>query len=424
MSLWRREPCSPRMRRAHRLHIHIYASFLLILVLSVGAALFAARALREEHNDVPRHITRVLQWIVAESPSTEALVARGDELGLHLAVFDSTGRTLRATSTDITAPGADANTGWTRTSLGWGLVLRTPDGGAIVSVPRHDPFDGRLRRYGIALLVMLLVVGIGSYKLARRITRRLDGLTETLDRFGEGDLTARASVTGRYDEVRLVAERFNAAADRVQALVAAERRMTANASHELRSPLARIRLALELAREAPSRELIDGAVADIAELDRLVEDLLVDARLAARGAERSAVPVDLSALVAELVGPVSAPPEDGASAQSDAVRLAVDERAVRRAIRNLLDNAVEHAGGVTRVRVLAIEGGAAVEVEDEGSLAAQDVPALFEPFARRQGSRGAGLGLSLARDVAEAHGGTLVWRARQPKGSIFRLELR
>lgn len=410
----------PRLRRWRRLHFHIFASFLLILVLSVGAALLSARWLREERNEVPTHISKTLDWVLAQAQPRDnaAFVALGEQLGLHLALFDQNNAPLLSTTPQLVAPAAGTASDWISTPLGWGLVLRLHDGRALVSVPINDPIAGRFSRFAVAFLVMLIVIGLGSYKLARRLSRRLETLVSALDRFGDGDLSARATLGHRHDEVGVVAERFNAAAERVEKLVAAERRMIANASHELRSPLARIRLALELARAAPSPELIDGAVNDIGELDLLVEDLLVGARLAARGPERSAAPVDLVALVREVAGdaPVEGVPE---------LRLSLDERAVRRALRNLIDNASEHAGGVRRLMVGTLPpDGAYVDVADGGTLDEGAVTALFEPFAKRPGSRGTGLGLSLAREVARAHGGDVEWRAGAPNGSVFRLWLR
>jgi signal transduction histidine kinase len=379
----------------------------------------------QESGNVPQHLGRFANVAARNLPDDpvarqRALEESAAELALHLALFGPQGEPIATTAPEIRLEELPTRPDWLRTPVGWGIVAPLTDGRFFVMVPTDNPGRRKSQQFLIALFALVVVVGLGAYPLSRKLTRQLEVVTAGMTRLGGGDLSARVPVVGK-DEVADLARGFNDAAERLERLVNAERRVIANASHELRSPLARIRLALELARDLPPgpdagsdprREVLDGATRDVLELDAMVEDLLMGARLGARGAERSAAPIDLRALIADLyAGPLDV--------EGD-VHLRVDERAIRRAVRNLIDNANQHAGGDVHVRVSGTESAVTIEVSDRGpGVSDADRERVFEPFV----GSGHGLGLSLVREVALAHGGAVDYRPRDGGGATFALTL-
>jgi signal transduction histidine kinase len=266
--------------------------------------------------------------------------------------------------------------------------LQLPDGRVLAVRPERR---GLLA--GIAALALILVaVGAGAYPVVRRLTRRIERLQKAVESLGSGDLSARVEVRGR-DEVALLAESFNAAAARIEALVGAHRSLLANASHELRTPLARIRMAIELNRNPKEIER------DIAELDALIDEILLASRLDA-APTLAKDEVDLLGLAAEECARY-----EGVSLEGDHVIVRGDARLLRRMLRNLLENAFRHGKPpvsvfLSRNRIVVRDAGAPIPDAEREKL--------FEPFYRRPGSpeaSGAGLGLAIVRQIARQHGG-------------------
>ena len=308
---------------------------------------------------------------------------------------------------------------------------------------------------GALLLALAVAVAIGAYPLARRVTRRLERLQGGVEALGAGDFGARVPVQGR-DEIALLATSFNRAAARIEALLASQRSLLANASHELRSPLARLRMAVALLpasdrRTAPDGAPVampgdeaDGAAAgargadplraeierNVDELDALVEEILLASRLDA-GVGIAAEPVDLLALLAEECARAHAAlrtePDGGAAATTGVV--VGDPRLLRRLARNLLENARRHGAG-TPVDVVMRRAGPSVEVDvcDRGpGVPEAERERIFEPFHRLAGhgesAGGVGLGLALVRQIARRHGAAVRCLPRAGGGSCFRVSL-
>jgi signal transduction histidine kinase len=278
------------------------------------------------------------------------------------------------------------------------------------------------------LVVLFLAVAAGAYPVVRRLTRRLEGLKQGVQRFGEGALGQRVDAAGR-DEVAALAASFNQAAERIELLVNSHKSLLANASHELRSPLARMKMALSLMEDgstgAAQRERLASELrTNIGELDALVEEVLLASRLDAQAAAFTPQPVDVIALAAEEAAQV------GAELQAVDAQLTVpgDERLLRRALRNLLENAKRYGGG--EIMLHAARAGSKVELRvcDRG---AGVPPALreriFEPFFRLPGHAeregGVGLGLALVKQIAQRHGGAVRCKANPGGGSCFVLSL-
>jgi len=337
-------------------------------------------------------------------------------------LFAADGSRLAAVGNAPAAPEAGVERSrWLRN---WGrppiAAVRLSDGRWLVARVPHD-----MRRPGGAfvftLAMLAVAIGVGAYPIVRRLTVRLERLQAGVDSLGAGDLGARVKVEGR-DEVARLAETFNHAAERIETLVGAHKSLLANASHELRTPLARIRMAVELlkttADPARKRELEQ----DIAELDALLDEILLASRLDASPTNAVTERVDLLAVTAEECARY-----DGAVVEGEPVIVSGDARLLRRLVRNLLENSRRHGEPPIEVRLHAIGALAELRVCDRGpGVPEAEREAIFQPFHRfgRTGEHGAGLGLALVRQIARRHGGDARYVTRPDAGGCFVVTLR
>ncbi len=329
-------------------------------------------------------------------------------LGADATLYSAALRPLATVGAPLPAPEAGRDSsGWVHQMKGppvW--VLKLPDGRWLVArLQRERPHPG-LGFLGILGLIVL-AVGVGAFPVVRSLTKRLERLQRGVESLGAGDLSARVRVEGR-DEVADLAGSFNRAAARIEDLVNAHKALLANASHELRTPLARIRMAIELAQGGADPKRRKDIETDIAELDALIEEILLlsrlDAGIDAANANRADEDVDLLALAAEECSRV-----DGAELEGEPASLHGDQKLLRRMIRNLLVNAQRHGAPPIEVTLRRTDSGVEFSVRDHGpGIPETDRERVFEPFFRRPGASqagGAGLGLALVRQIAERHGG-------------------
>ncbi len=284
-----------------------------------------------------------------------------------------------------------------------------------------------------------LAVALGLYPVVRRLTQRLEGLQRGVQRWGDGDLSVRVPVHGD-DEVADLSERFNAAAERLQALMAAQKSLLANASHELRSPLARIRMGLELMSESAgdgrSSERIRGEILrNMAELDQLIDEILLASRLDAKEADIGTFePVDLVGLCAEESARVGAKLDVPQGLY--ALEVPGVAKLLRRMVRNLLENARRYGAPIASGMasdalatdiVLTLQrdkGQVILTVCDRGPGVPEAYrERIFEPFFRLPGASeragSVGLGLSLVKSIALRHGGQVTCSDREGGGAVF-----
>lgn len=357
--------------------------------------------------------------LAAQQAALERLAA-----GLHadVTLFDPDDKAQAWVGEALPPPGAErSESGWLRRHAGaptWGLKLS--DGRWLVArVPRTR----RHPAWGLffTLAMLALGVGVGAYPVVRRLTRRLENLQAGVESLGGGDLAARVKVEGG-DEVARLAESFNRAAARIEQLLAAHKALLANASHELRTPLTRIRMAIELMKDGAEPKRKRQLEQDIAELDALIDEILLASRLDAVQAREAEEEVDLLALAAEECARY-----EGVELHGEPVALRGEPRLLRRLIRNLLENAARHGAPPVEVRVGRGARGAEIAVCDRGpGVPEADRERVFEPFFHRAsgGERaGAGLGLALVRQIARRHGGEARCIAREGGGSCFVVEL-
>jgi signal transduction histidine kinase len=409
-----------------RLYLQVYLAFVGVLILFGVSMLLAWRLAPSSADDV-----RALEGVAAlVSELLPAGAAPPEQLarlrrvagpaGVDLTLWSAEGSPIAEIGPRLPFPGAERRrSGWMPSRSGPMGALRLADGRWLVARHRHT----RVRYHGVGLLItfglLAAAVAVGAYPLARRLTRRLERLRAGVEGLGGGDLRARVTVEGQ-DEVADLARSFNRAADRIEALVAAQRTLLASASHELRTPLTRIRMALELGPGSPERRA--RVEADIAELDALIEELLLASRL------ESAPPVALGDEV-DLLGLVA---EEAARSQAEAggrpVHVRGDARLLRRLVRNLLENGRRHgANSPVEASVEARGGRAVLRVCDRGpGVPAGESERIFDAFYRAPGAaagEGAGLGLSLVRQIARRHGGEARYVPREGGGSCFEVEL-
>jgi two-component system sensor histidine kinase MprB len=312
------------------------------------------------------------------------------------------------------------------------LPLSGPGGGAVLSIYPLKPTAHALSRIrfwillvgaiGIAVAAALAAfVATAALRPVRRLTTAAENVAAT------GDLTERVDVSGD-DELGRLATRFNAMLVALEGSVGAQRRLVADASHELRTPLTAVRTNIDLLREGKlppdeaTRALAEASV-ELAALTSLVSDLVE----LARGEERKLrfEAVQLDDLVAGAVERAqSRAPQMRFQTALEHSTVQADPVLLDRAISNLLDNAVKYGPEGSTVRVAVARG--AVTVADEGpGIAGDDLPHVFDRFYRSASARskpGAGLGLAIVREAAEAHGGQATAESSSA-GARFRLVL-
>jgi signal transduction histidine kinase len=287
---------------------------------------------------------------------------------------------------------------------------------------------------GWRLMLLALVVGALSLWLARYLSAPVGALRRATLRLSSGDLSARVGdpVNRRRDEIGQLANDFDAMAGRLENLVGSQRRLLRDVSHELRSPLARLTVALQLARDregARAAEALDRIERETGRLDDLIGQLLLLERLEARAPDTEAVQFDLCGLLNEVV--------DDASFEASATKRGVELEAgppcpmrgypalIRSALDNILRNAVRHTaeGTAVEVEIACRTVGAEITIRDHGpGVPEEHLETLFEPFsrvadARERSTGGAGLGLAIARRAVEVHDGDVTAR-NIPEGGL------
>jgi signal transduction histidine kinase len=410
------------MRRLyHQFYLAIVASLLLVVFVAGALWRFAPIPSEEAFEIAGELVAGHLPPAGADAAEQQKAIDRLHErLHIDLALFDDARRPIAAAGSPLPPPRARREGGgW----LGWRggprWVVRLPDGRWVVARPpvhRARPVLGLIGFLG----TIALAVAACAYPLVRRLTGRLERLQEGVESLGAGDLKARVKVEGR-DEVASLAQSFNAAAARIEQLVGAHKLLLANTSHELRTPLARIRLAVELfkgeADPARKREL----ERDIAELDALIEQILLLSRLQALPAPEERESVDLLALAAEEAARYAQ-----CAVAGEPVFVRGDAALLRRMLRNLLDNAQRHGIAPIAVEVRPSEGQAVLTVCDRGAgVAANEQERVFLPFHRaaNKAEGGTGLGLTLVRQIARQHGGDAAWVASGERSATIRVIL-
>jgi signal transduction histidine kinase len=301
---------------------------------------------------------------------------------------------------------------------------------------RWDWLRPRYAFWSIVVLTGFIEMAF-MFPFVRRLTRRLETLRQGVLRYEQNDLSIRFSDFGD-DEIADLSRHFNAAADHVATLLESQKALLTHVSHELRSPLARIRLALDLAlhSDAANQRARAEILHSLDELDEIIEKILLTSRMEIRPGLYDAEPVGLIGLLAEECARADATlniaPEVAANPASSVVQGSL--LLLRRAVRNLLENAAKHgkcSDGTSQTSVLfefddTQEQAILIHVDDCGrGVPIDQRKYIFEPFYTVPGphNRGFGLGLALVRMIVERHGGSVVYSDCQSGGARFTLRL-
>lgn len=433
----------------HRLYLRIY----LAVLGSVVAAGLIFGWLAHQHGAQPPggpHLETFAELAANALPPASSPVEEQQKSlrKLHslvhsdLSLFNAEGKLIARTGKPITPPAS-----WQATQTGstwyYGqppmFALHLPDGRWLFGQRKHPPRRAPNALFNI-FLIAAIGIALGAYPVVRRLTRRLERLQTSVDSWGQGQLATRVEVQGQ-DEVAHLANSFNQAAERVEALMQAQKSLLANASHELRSPLARIRMALALLPPDQNLAVQTELTRNIHELDQIIDEILLTSRLDATAQQDATLElVDCIGLLAEECARVDAEMDvDCAVAEQETtIELFAEAKLLRRMLRNLLENARRH--GVNKAHepnqpnepILARIRKTAHSIEFDICDRGPGVPEherehIFAPFFRLAGAReadgGVGLGLALVRQIAQRHGGTVQCLAREGGGSCFRLIL-
>jgi signal transduction histidine kinase len=411
-------------RLYHQLYLTIIAS--LVLVVLVAGLLW-----RLGPNDTPasRAFEIAGELMAAQLPPAsagaeaqqQAIHRLHEQLDIDLGLFDSARHPLATAGRPVPTPPARQSHGWIHGPDGAAWAIKLPDSRWIVarpSIPPHRP----VLRLIVFLGGIALAVALCAYPVVRRLTRRLERLQHGVEQLGSGDLSARVEVEGR-DEVARLAASFNRAAGRIEELVRAHKLLLANTSHELRTPLSRIRFGVELMLEDVHGRGKTELLGDIAELDRLIDEILLSSRLDAHAVNRADEEIDLLALAAE-----EGARYDDCTLEGQSVTVFGDRGLLQRMLRNLLDNAQRYGKLPIEISVGLREGLASIVVSDHGpGVPESERELIFSPFYRggsgRKSGRGTGLGLTLVHQIASTHGGTARWAPRPGKPSRIEVTL-
>jgi two-component system sensor histidine kinase CpxA len=274
-----------------------------------------------------------------------------------------------------------------------------------------------------------------AYWMALTLARPIRKLTQTVLRFGQGDLGARARLR-RRDEIGQLGRAFDDMAERIETLLGAERRLLQDVSHELRSPLARLNFALELLRNNPSSATaFDRAKKEVDRISRLIGDLLQVTRVEGDAATRNLESIDAGEFLREIIEDcgLEAAARGCTIALHDEADLTVhvDRELLRRAVENVLRNAIRYSpeGGSVELTLAAGEREWSLRVRDSGpGVPVDQLEAIFRPFHRvdedrsRANGGGVGLGLSIAQRAVLLHHGTIAARNAEP-GLVIEMRL-
>ena len=410
-----------------RLYQKIYLVFLasLIAVVAVSGLSWRIGQANLPHSEV---LDLAGELVLAALPPADAppqvqqrAVERlGRQLRIDVALFDQSRAPVAAAGRPLPQPTSVAASGaWLYGRGGPAWAFRLPDGRWLVARSPLRP-AGPLLGLVFFLTAMAIAIAVFSYPMVRGLTKRIERLQAGVETLGAGNLATRVAVEGR-DEVAQLAASFNRAAARIEELVGAHRLLLANASHELRTPLSRIRLGVELFETKPDPRIKTELARDIAELDDLIEEILLASRLDVAAAPPATEDVDLLALVAEECAHYK-----GVTLDGELVVLRSDGRLLRRLVRNLLDNAQRHGRPPIRVELRRNGSRASLSVIDAGEgIPPSACEQVFLPFHRLRGDRkGAGLGLALVRQIARLHGGDAMVTPRPDAPSCIVVQLR
>lgn len=412
------------------------------LALVLGSAIVAFTISYANRVRAPREyrgFARLIAVSLADAPDPQAAVDRAhEELHVSTAVFDADGASIASAGEPLARPAPGLAEDDVRELRHFSFEVGVSRGRSVVMV--FSP-PGSLSQLLLVFGAVLVLIGVAAFFGRRWLTRPLVRLGDTARAIANGDLAARTELRSN-DEIGEAGRAFDAMAERVEGLLRSHRELLAGVSHELKTPIARIRVALELAEEATEtpgvRTELAGIDEDLAELEALVEDVLAAARIDLGSGKAAELPMRRRrARISEVA--LRARTRFSERHPDRIVSLTIDDEGereldpvlLRRAIENILDNAHKYSplDAPIRIAVSPDDGRTMITIEDEGfGIAAADRAQLFTPFFRVdspevRASSGLGLGLALARRIVEAHGGQIDLESAPGEGTTVRIRI-
>ncbi len=352
------------------------------------------------------------------------------DIGIHKKAIEELLQGSRQVFETVSIPGRKEEVRILYALINPGIIMQV--GEAMESDSR---FLDAFKRIFIFTMTFLIVVAAGvGWFMARRAVSGVEAVTRTARKISAGTLEERVPVKARGDEIDQLATTFNQMLDRIQTLLMEIKEMSENIAHDLRSPITRIRGTAEVTLTTGKfpKDYENLAATTIEECDRLLEminTMLLISQTEAGVTKLLREGIDLSAFVREACELFAPSAEDqGVTLScmvSDGIRMLGDARMIQRMLSNLLDNAVKYTGpgGTVTVSLSAEDSRVFVSVKDTGfGISPHDLPRIFDRFYRCDQSRskpGIGLGLSLARAIARAHGGDITASSIPNQGSNF-----
>jgi signal transduction histidine kinase len=392
----------------------------IVLAMASGVLVYWATSAQHPHEMTHRAVRLVANRLArhwdSERERDQLTHDIADSLAVNVEVRDETGHLLVGVGACADAhyvPAAD--------------VMRDGKRLGHVALCRRKPSAAHGLRFWLGISVTVLVLWMMAGALSRKILGPLEELERTARDLGNGNLASRVQLDrAAFGEVGQLARTFNEMAKRLEDQLAVERELLAAVSHEVRSPLGRMRVLLELGRsQGLDPDRIERLEREVTEIDELVAQLLANARL------DFGTPTLRPEPIGDFLGDLVERSEDSPRVddETDNAEVWFDPSSVGRAFSNLLSNARTHGGGATRVRAYLQRDQLHVDVLDEGpGFGDADTTALFEPFTSGTGESGGesslGLGLSLVARVARAHGGSAYARNREPRGACVGFSIR
>ena len=307
------------------------------------------------------------------------------------------------------------------------IEVRTQSGRFIFGASRHLPLESARHRLFIIMLVLLTVILAVAFLVIRHILRPVKWLNTGVQEVGRGNLKHRVPLK-KSDELRDLAEAFNDMTDRIRDMLNTKDQLLMDISHELRTPITRMKVALEFLQESQAKENLRG---DIADMEKMVTEILETARLHHKYADLKKQPSDLIALLTQTLQSFeNQPPGIEMVDLPSEIEVRVDPEQVKTVFENVLNNAVKYSGAESQPVQVSCElrkSYAVIRVTDFGiGIPEVDLAHIFEPFYRVDKSRtkdtgGYGLGLSLCKTIMEAHDGKIEVQSRLQEGTTVSL---
>ena len=427
----------PRHPR-HSLTSKLVLLFLLMAVLFVvlvGGGI--GKAFRDHfENNLRPHLSQYLEYVhqdIGIPPDRQRAKILAEKLGVDIHIVDadgiwsSNGQPLDYQTLEVEHRFQQNGVEYGMAQLDSHEVFMARHGAATLyfDIPNlHAEGKGR----GLIPILLLLFVLLLLYYFTRRMIRPISTLIAGVRRFGQGELDYRIKLN-RRDELGELADNFNKMADDIQQMLDAKRQLLLAISHELRSPLTRAKVSLELIDDEKQRLEV---AKDLAEMEALIEELLETERLSTSHRLLNKESLGLNGLIEGLLQAYFPEGEIERELPSDEITLQVDGSRIRLLLKNLLENALRHTPvGAAPPKIMLCKhvDRVCITVQDYGEgIAAQHIPHLTEPFYRGDASRrretgGYGLGLYLCRVITEAHGGVLSIDSEVGKGTSVMVKL-